>query len=390
MAKAAKAYVDRMVVRCGDSSFVREGKSIWELEGGIEPGGCHEPPTIAKDDTGRTSWSCGIEVYAPKMRASLVSGGWTEWGDPPPLLVGVIASQDHDRWKASVSPERFAVVTCNDVSGKDVRREGKSGAVTVNTPGDGFLALRSQPSSKSGVRVLKIPHGSELHLGACIAASGGDNWCEATYQGQSGWILDRYVVVSMTAPSQTSSSGVVRGRGSGSTNITPAGKEAEMRAAAVEQEKTRIAALRNTAEKRYKTAWSAALASEEPWSNLSDLLAFNKAAVIAALSKGHKVRMKYSSDRVEFSEGTVAFAEYHPLTDIYKGIPEGGFSWEKWFDMTSSPSSKAYTAVCILKPDDLAGLLEGGSYVFMAKLKNLSSSEYSSLRKIIMDCARVD
>lgn len=92
-----------------------------------------------------------------------------------------------------MSQGQFVSVTCDDVSGKDVRPERKSGAVTVNTPGDGFLALRSQPSSQGGVRVLKIPHGSELHLGACIAASDGGNWCQTTYLGRSGWIFDRYV-----------------------------------------------------------------------------------------------------------------------------------------------------------------------------------------------------
>ena len=196
IAKAAKSYVDRLVVRCGDSSFLRKGKSIWEFKGSIELGGCHEPPRIANEKSGRTSWSCSVEVHAPKMRASVPNGGWTEWEDPPPLLVGVSVSQDRERWNASVSQGQFAAVACNDVSGKDVQREGKLGTVTANTPGDGFLALRSEPSSQRGVRVLKIPHGSELQLGSCVAAAGGDNWCQTKYQGLSGWILDRYVAAS--------------------------------------------------------------------------------------------------------------------------------------------------------------------------------------------------
>jgi hypothetical protein len=198
MAKAAKSYVARMVVRCGDSSFLREarGGDIWELKGRIESGGCHEPPSLTKDKSGRTSWSCGVEVYAPKMRTSFGNGRWTEWDDAPPLTVAVSIGQDHDRWSVSVLDGRFAAATCNDVSEKDVRRDGKLGAVTVNTPGDGFLALRSEPSSKSGVRVLKIPHGTELQLGSCVAAPGGQSWCQTTYNSQSGWILDRYVVAS--------------------------------------------------------------------------------------------------------------------------------------------------------------------------------------------------
>lgn len=39
--------------------------------------------------------------------------------------------------------------------------------VTVNSPGDGFLALRSAPSSETGSRLAKIPHGTAFTIGAC-------------------------------------------------------------------------------------------------------------------------------------------------------------------------------------------------------------------------------
>lgn len=65
--------------------------------------------------------------------------------------------------------------------------------VIVNAPGDGFLALRSEPSTSTGVRLLKIPHGTALNLGSCAPNPGGDNWCMTTYRGQTGWILDRYL-----------------------------------------------------------------------------------------------------------------------------------------------------------------------------------------------------
>ncbi|RKT37999.1 SH3 domain-containing protein [Thiocapsa rosea] len=64
----------------------------------------------------------------------------------------------------------------------------------VNTPGDGFLALRSEPSTKQGVRLGKIPHGTLLELGECVRPSATHRWCKTTYQGQIGWILDTYVI----------------------------------------------------------------------------------------------------------------------------------------------------------------------------------------------------
>lgn len=65
-------------------------------------------------------------------------------------------------------------------------------SVTVNTPGDGFLALRSEPTTKSGRRLVKIPHGTPIQLGGCQRDQGG-NWCQTSYNGFSGWVFDRYV-----------------------------------------------------------------------------------------------------------------------------------------------------------------------------------------------------
>ena len=68
----------------------------------------------------------------------------------------------------------------------------------VNSPGDGFLALRSLPNSEAGERVLKIPHGATISIGACgpvsrpVSRSG--RWCQASYNGYSGWVFDAYLV----------------------------------------------------------------------------------------------------------------------------------------------------------------------------------------------------
>jgi hypothetical protein len=64
----------------------------------------------------------------------------------------------------------------------------------VTSPGDGFLALRTYPSSQMGDRILKIPHGASVTVGGCLAPSGGGRWCRASYNGYSGWVFDKYLI----------------------------------------------------------------------------------------------------------------------------------------------------------------------------------------------------
>jgi uncharacterized protein YraI len=82
-------------------------------------------------------------------------------------------------------------------------------SATVNTPGDGFLSLRSEPSASRGVRLLKVPHGTALELGACKPNPGGANWCQSSYLGQTGWVLDKYLTLS-TAPLSNRNAGIAK------------------------------------------------------------------------------------------------------------------------------------------------------------------------------------
>ncbi len=65
----------------------------------------------------------------------------------------------------------------------------------VNSPGDGFLALRNLPSVDIGQRIAKIPHGAKVNIILCseqsttIAGRSG-HWCMVTYNGQTGWVFD--------------------------------------------------------------------------------------------------------------------------------------------------------------------------------------------------------
>ena len=73
-----------------------------------------------------------------------------------------------------------------------------SGNATVNSPGDGFLALRSLPSSDIGERLVRVPHGASLTLGGCLPRSRVGNktgrWCRANYAGYSGWVFDAWLI----------------------------------------------------------------------------------------------------------------------------------------------------------------------------------------------------
>lgn len=73
-----------------------------------------------------------------------------------------------------------------------------SGFGRVNSPGDGFLALRSEPSASRGVRVNKIPHGKTIRVYSCGGRTtvGGRSgrWCQVVYRRDVGWVFDAYLI----------------------------------------------------------------------------------------------------------------------------------------------------------------------------------------------------
>ena len=68
----------------------------------------------------------------------------------------------------------------------------------VDSPGDGFLALRKLPHSEIGERIAKIPHGATVEVGVCgpvvRPVNRAGRWCQASYNGQTGWVFDAYLV----------------------------------------------------------------------------------------------------------------------------------------------------------------------------------------------------
>ncbi|PYS86447.1 MAG: hypothetical protein DMF62_15850 [Acidobacteria bacterium] len=73
------------------------------------------------------------------------------------------------------------------------------GTARVNSPNDGFLALRNLPSSEIGQRIAKIPHGATINILACtdqaenIAGRKG-HWCMVSYNSQVGWVFDVWII----------------------------------------------------------------------------------------------------------------------------------------------------------------------------------------------------
>ncbi len=65
----------------------------------------------------------------------------------------------------------------------------------ANSPNDGFLALRTAPSSETGERILQIPHGAEIKVLGCQQAIKGKKgrWCRVDYNGTLGWANDGWM-----------------------------------------------------------------------------------------------------------------------------------------------------------------------------------------------------
>lgn len=88
----------------------------------------------------------------------------------------------------------------NQTNSPDNQTPNQSGYATakVNSPNDGFLALRSDPNTETGTQIMKIPHGSIVVLNNCEKTTvkvGGrtGRWCDVEYKGQSGWVFSAWL-----------------------------------------------------------------------------------------------------------------------------------------------------------------------------------------------------
>ena len=111
----------------------------------------------------------------------------------PPTPVAATAS-------AKPSPEARARPDEPKGSAPDNGQTKDAGEVTarVDSPGDGFLALRAVPDARSGEPLAKIPHGTTVRLGHCQQEAArvdtrDGHWCMTSYDGKSGWVFDAWL-----------------------------------------------------------------------------------------------------------------------------------------------------------------------------------------------------
>lgn len=78
-------------------------------------------------------------------------------------------------------------------------RQLANSTVRVDSPRDGYLALKEGPCTAPCRTLAKIPHGTTLILDGCrdsveVADRRQGRWCSTSYDGNSGWIFDAFVV----------------------------------------------------------------------------------------------------------------------------------------------------------------------------------------------------
>jgi len=119
-------------------------------------------------------------------------GGASDCNDPNSIIKTSKRTLEYIESTIATPPEEEVIDNTNNEVNEDFE---PFKSVVVNTPGDGFLALRSDPSSKKGYRVSKIPHGTKINLLDCVKSYTTDHsWCKTTYNGESGWVSSKFTI----------------------------------------------------------------------------------------------------------------------------------------------------------------------------------------------------
>lgn len=97
-----------------------------------------------------------------------------------------------------IEDQKKSAVNSNPFPPDTDSQPGSLSTATVNSPNDGFLALRSLPDAEYGQRVAKIPHGSKIEVVNCADDSvtiGGraGHWCLVTYKSYAGFVFDAFL-----------------------------------------------------------------------------------------------------------------------------------------------------------------------------------------------------
>ena len=97
-----------------------------------------------------------------------------------------------------VQEQKTSTPSIPTISNSTVSQTPQSNRITAraNSPGDGFLALRTGPSAETGERIMKIPHGATITVLSCLPKASGKKgrWCRVEYNGNIGWAFDSYMI----------------------------------------------------------------------------------------------------------------------------------------------------------------------------------------------------
>jgi len=154
------------------------------------------------------------------------------------------------------------------------------------------------------------------------------------------------------------------------------------RAVWIAQEKLRVSEAKRQAEIASIMSWETSLSSKAPWTNMADLFQYDPAKTASILSDGHKIVFEVSE--ISFLDGNVVATGEQGFTDIYEGIErpaldqiQDDFSWDLWnkalAESVENFAPRKYTYSCKLAPKQAAGVKQGSSYVFTAKLIQLAN-----------------
>jgi len=97
-----------------------------------------------------------------------------------------------------IEQQKKSVTNTNPFSTDSNNDTGLYKTATVNSPNDGFLALRSLPDADYGQRIAKIPQGETVNVISCADDSvsiGGrtGHWCLITWKSQAGFAFDAFL-----------------------------------------------------------------------------------------------------------------------------------------------------------------------------------------------------
>ena len=109
-------------------------------------------------------------------------------------LANVKRRLDEANKKTSVNSNPFPESSSTDADPTD-----SLAVATVNSPNDGFLALRTEPDPDTGTRIAKIPDGAQVAVALCQddrVTIGGrtGKWCLVGWGNYVGWVFDAFLV----------------------------------------------------------------------------------------------------------------------------------------------------------------------------------------------------